>query len=105
MAAAKSSGAGKGWRPREREGGAARSASTSTHTAPGMCPPAWAAAPERPSRYQRTSAMTAPGRSRSQPESTIGGIMGTGYLWRPDPWGDLPGLRPRDRLIARVPVR
>src|SRR3954451_13561715 len=71
---AKPSGSGSGWRPRAGSAGAASQRSRSTKTAPGRWPASNAAAPERPSRYQRTSATTTSSRcSASQAASTKGG--------------------------------
>src|SRR5215218_1692807 len=68
-------GSGRGCRPAPGVAWAASQRSRSTNTAPGRCPASYAARPDRPSRYQRTSARTTDARwACSQAGSTTGGI-------------------------------
>src|SRR5579875_38521 len=73
---AKRSGVGSGCLPRASSScGSERTVSMSTNTAPGRWPASYASRPERPSRYQRTSASTTSSRcSWSHRTSTKGGI-------------------------------
>src|SRR3954469_9918243 len=74
MPSAKTSGSGSGGRPAAGAAGGGSQRSRSTKTAPGRWPASNAAAPERPSRYHRTSARTTSSRcSASQAASTKGG--------------------------------
>ena len=109
-AAANASADGNGWRPSDGSPGPERSRSRSTKTAPGMCACSKASRPERPSRYQRTSATTTSERwARTHSLPTIGGSStGPGRYRRPlrrrcRPSGEARGLVERGAEVGHLP--